>query len=100
MLNKYAEAMKNRLIDQENDKYRDIYTECEKRGCPITFARAFNTRAEMFPMKQTLSFIELKDDDNLVLWRTYLEVLQELRYTHPKIEEWGESLMIINGYLQ
>lgn len=71
-----------------------VYAECEKRGCPSNFARAFDTRAELFPMKQTLSFLENKaaNLERLKQWGIFLQVLIEKKADHEKCEEWKRCL--------
>lgn len=96
-MSKFSEELKKKHLDQENRRIGDVYTECEKRGCKRSFLEAFNTRIELYPMKQTLTFLDLLKQDKEVdekvrQWRIYLQVLIELRPNHEKHDEWEKAL--------
>lgn len=78
-----------------------VYAECEKRGCNRDFARSFDTRAEFYPMKQTLSFFEMHLQEKqlakaLKLWEIFLQVLIEQKPQHEKYAEWQSCIELIH----
>lgn len=76
-----------------------VYSECEKRGCSRDFVKSFDTRAELFPMKQTLAFLENKETNNkhLKQWDIFLQVLIEMKPEHQKYEEWKRSVKVLHN---
>lgn len=92
-LKKTLEKLKN----QEENRIGNVYNECEKRGCPSRFAKAFNTRAELFPEKQTRTFLEQNNfsSEYLKWWKVYIEVLIENLPNHEKINEWKQCIKLI-----
>lgn len=91
---KFTEELRMRHADQENKRIGDVYAECERRGCTRSFITAFNTRIELFPMRQTLAFLERKDSfsKELKQWKIYLQVLVDLRPDHEKYDEWKQAI--------
>ena len=94
MMSKFTEELKIRHTNHENKRVGDIYAECERRGCTKSFLESFNTRAELYPMNQTLAFLERKDrfSEELKQWKIYLQVFVDLRPDHEKIDEWKRAL--------
>lgn len=92
---------------QNYEAFKDIYEYCEKNGCDKDFVDAFRARMFISPIQQTKCFIEsvrrnskygFDQIGKLRKWKTYLSVLLELRPKHDKVDEWKESLSIIDYY--
>lgn len=96
-MNKYISDIRSRNEKQEK-KYEALYTECEKRDCDRGFAKAFKSRAEMFPTEQTLTFMENSrvGDKYLKRWKILLEVLTEKGPSHKKCDEWKHCIGILS----
>ena len=97
---------KEKIAQQEEARIGDIYAECEKRGCSRDFAKAFDTRAFLFPEKQAKSFMSLQNNpsadqkrisNNIRQYHIFLEVLIEKRPKHEKHNEWERALKILEG---
>ena len=86
---------RERIRAQEENKLGAVYAACEKQGCSRDFVKAFITRAELWPMKQTLSFVEYKRhvEDREIL----LRVLIEQNPISGKLDEWERCLKVLKN---
>ena len=100
-MSEFVKSLRARIADQEEQRMGDVYSECEKRGCSRYFAKSFCTRAELFPMKQTLSFLENKpvNKEHLKQWEIFVQVLIEKKPEHEKCEEWKRSIKVLHNEL-
>lgn len=94
---------------RENERFGDIYDECQKQGCDLDFLKAFANRIWMYPVLQTRCFIDSKAReqldrfrkrkiDTLEQWKIYLSTLTKLRPNEDKAGEWEESIAVIDYY--
>lgn len=92
-------SWKEKAKKKEEHRIGDVYSECEKRGCDHSFLVSFNTRAEMFPVQQTRSFLSMTDypADKIRQWKIYLEVLIEKRPESEMQKDWKKSLEILKN---
>lgn len=92
---------KERHKEQEERRIGEIYRECERRGCSHDFLVSFDTRIWLYPMKQTLSFLDNPKEfsDKIRQWKIYLEVLIEKRPQDKMSGEWVKSLREIDNSL-
>lgn len=104
--------IKERLVlsqKHEREKFGDIYTECVNKGCDLNFIKSFSNRIWFNPVLQTKCFIDHKARGKLDYfkerkvnkfeqWKIYLSTLIKLRPNDDKINEWKESLAVINYY--
>lgn len=106
MLSKFVEDRKKRHEEQEQRRIGDVYAECIKRGCELGFLKAFDTRVQLFPLRQTYSFFEMmerhpedeRQEELFHQWEIYLQVLLEKRQNHEKVSEWEKSLDEISAF--
>lgn len=91
--------MREQIAEQEEQRMGVVYSECERRGCSRYFAKAFCTRAELFPMKQTLSFLENRQEnkDRLKQWEIFMQVLIEKKPEHEKCGEWRRCIKVLHN---
>ena len=98
MMSEFFEKLKKRHADSENKQYGDIISECEKLGCGRDFVMAFQTRMNMFPMRQTEAFMHDCTGNRLLqYWTIYLEGMIRLRPEHTKHSEWVQCLSKIRS---
>ncbi len=104
--------IKERLVlaqKHEYERFGDVYTECVNKGCDLDFIKSFSNRIWLNPVLQTKCFIDHKARGKLDYskerkvnkfeqWKIYLSTLIRLRPNEDKINEWKESLAIINYY--
>lgn len=86
---------RERIRAQEENKLGAVYAACEKQGCSRDFVKAFITRAELWPMKQTLSFVEYKR--HVKDWEILLRVLIEQNPISGKLDEWERCLKVLKN---
>jgi hypothetical protein len=86
---------RERIRAQEENKLGAVYAACEKQGCSRDFVKAFITRAELWPMKQTLSFVEYKR--HVEDWEILLRVLIEQNPISGKLDEWERCLKVLKN---
>ena len=86
---------RERIRAQEENKLGAVYAACEKQGCSRDFVKAFITRAELWPMKQTLSFVEYKR--HVEDWEILLRVLIEQNPISGKLGEWERCLKVLKN---
>lgn len=89
-----------KVKEQEHKRVGDIYDECVKRGCDLRYLKSVDTRAWLYPLRQTNVFLKLKTEkrdvsDHIEQWKILLEVLIKLRPEHEKIDDWKESLRLL-----
>jgi len=98
-------AFQERIREQEKLRIRDIYEECEKRGCTLRCLKAFDTRVWLYPIKQAEAFLSLRSNpgtdskwltEHLRQYHIFLEVLVEKRPNHEKQSEWKRALQVID----
>ena len=91
--------MRERHALQERRELGAVYAKCEKLGCSRDFAKSFIARAELFPMKQTLAFLENKgvNGENLKQWNVLVSVLIEQKSESEKQSEWKRCLKVIGN---
>lgn len=89
------QELRENLKAQEENKLGAVYAACEKQGCSRDFVKAFITRAELWPMKQTLSFVEYKR--RVEEWEILLRVLIEQKPTSGKHDEWERCLKVLKN---
>ena len=80
---------RERIRAQEENKLGAVYAACEKQGCSRDFVKAFITRAELWPMKQTLSFVEYKR--HVEDWEI------EQNPISGKLDEWERCLKVLKN---
>ena len=99
MLSEYAKKLHERHALQEQREFGAVYAQCEKLGCSRDFVKSFIARAEFFPMKQTLSFLENKgvNGENLKQWNVLISVLIEQKSESKKQSEWKRCLKVIGN---
>lgn len=99
MLNEYVKRLIEEHAAQEQKELGGVYVQCEKLGCSRYFVKSFITRAELFPMKQTLAFLERKDtnSENLKRWSALLCALIEQKPESEKQSEWKRCLKVIGN---
>ncbi len=99
MLSEYAKKLHERHALQEQREFGAVYAQCEKLGCSLDFVKSFIARAELFPMKQTLSFLENKgvNGENLKQWNVLISVLIEQKSESKKQSEWKRCLKVIGN---
>lgn len=97
-MSEFTKKLKKSHADSENKQYEDIISECKRLGCGRDFVMAFQTRMNMFPMRQTEAFLHDCTDKRLLkYWITYLEVMIRLRPEHIKHSEWVQCLAKIRS---
>lgn len=98
MLTEYAKKLREKHAVQEQQELGAVYAKCEKFGCPRHFVKSFITRAELFPMKQTLAFLENKDanGENLKRWSALIYALVEQKTESEKKSEWKRCLKVLS----
>ena len=99
MLSEYAKKLHERHALQEQREFGAVYAQCKKLGCSRDFVKSFIARAELFPMKQTLSFLENKgvNGENLKQWNVLISVLIEQKSESKKQSEWKRGLKVIGN---
>lgn len=99
MLSEYTKKLRERHVLQEQRELGAVYAQCEKLGCSQDFVKSFIARAELFPMKQTLSFLENKgaNCENLKRWNVLISVLIEQKSESKKQSEWKRCLKVIEN---
>lgn len=99
MLTEYIKKLHEKHAAQEQKELGAVYAQCEKLGCSRHFAKSFITRAELFPMKQTLAFLENKgaNGENLKQWSTLISVLIEQKPESEKKSEWTRCLKVLSN---
>lgn len=99
MLTEYAKMLHEKHAAQERKELGAVYAQCEKLGCSRHFAKFFITRAELFPMKQTLAFLENKDanSENLKRWSALICALIEQKPESAKNREWKRCLKVLGN---
>lgn len=99
MLSEYAKKLRESHALQEQKELGVVYAQCEKLGCSQDFVKSFIARAELFPMKQTLAFLERKDtnSENLKRWSALLCTLIEQKPESEKRSEWKRCLKVIGN---
>ena len=99
MLSEYAKKLRERHALQEQIGLGAVYVQCEKLGCSRDFVKSFIARAELVPMKQTLSFLENKgaNGENLKRWNVLISALIEQKPESEKQSEWKRCLKVIEN---
>lgn len=97
MLSNYTNELKRRHKEQEQKRIGEIYILCIDRGCKESFLKAFESRAELYPMKQTLAFMEKKaaNDEYLKQWSIFIQTLAEKKPESVMLREWKQCLEIM-----
>ena len=103
MLSKFTDEIKKRNDEQEQRRIGDIYSECIRRGCKEDFLKAFDGRIWLYPVEQTVAFLDSRNDakeaasvDNLLKqWKIYLQVIVDKRPNHQKANEWEKALKML-----
>lgn len=99
-----AKAVRERLKKAEEQRMKDIFDECDKKGLEKRFADAFYYRITESPLAQTKSMIENvrrngkfseESENNLKSWKTYLEIMLEQSPNHKNAKEWKDSIALI-----
>lgn len=93
------QELRKKLKAQEENRMGKVYAECERRGCARAFAESFITRAELYPMKQTLAFLENKTvhEEHLKQWGILILVLIAQKPTAGKHDEWERCLKVLKN---
>lgn len=99
MLSEYAKKLREGHALQEQIELGAVYAQCEKLDCSRNFVKSFIARAELFPMKQTLSFLENKgaNGENLKRWNVLISALIEQKPESEKQSEWKRCLKVIEN---
>ena len=95
--------LNERIRKAEEKRVGDIYSECVKRGCTEGFLKTFDTRIWLYPLNQTISFLDVinkhgnnyNTEERLKQWEIYLKVILEKRPNHEKADEWREALKLL-----
>lgn len=93
------QGIREKLKEQEENRMGKVYAECERRGCARAFAESFIARAELYPMKQTLAFLESNatHEDHIKQWNILILVLIEQKPTSGKHDEWERCLKVLKN---
>lgn len=98
-MSEYVRKFKEKHVVQAQKETGAVAAQCEKLGCPQNFVKSFITRAELFPMKQTLAFLENKgvNAENLERWNVLLSVLIEQNSKSEKQAEWKRCIKALKN---
>ncbi len=98
------EDFKKKSAQKDRERIGDVYDECVSRGCDINILRSLETRVWLYPVKQVMALLSIRNNkytdekslnERLRQYKIFLEVLIEKKPDSNMIKEWQNALNLL-----